>query len=188
MHIVRPAYTTGTNVVSLDDAKEFLRVDHDDEDTTITALLDAAVAWVEDYTNRSFTASSVTVFSLGFWRKASLAFGPVSSIVSVTYKDTSGATQTLSTDKYYYETLGNNNSVMIYFHDVPDLEEYNAHPITIAALVGAGASSRVKHAVKMLVEHWYENRRAVVTGTITAEIPIAVEALLSSERIIDLRQ
>jgi hypothetical protein len=77
---------------------------------------------------------------------------------------------------------------MIYFHDVPDLEEYNAHPVTIAALVGDGASSRVKHAVKMLVAHWYENRRAVVTGTITAEVPIAVEALLSSERIIDLRQ
>lgn len=187
MHIVRPAYTTGTNVVSLDDAKEFLRVDHDDEDTTITALLDAAVAWVEDYTNRSFTASSLTVFSLGFWRKASLAFGPVTSIVSVTYKDTSGATQTLSTDKYYYETV-HNGSIMIYFHDVPDLEEYNAHPVTIAAMVGASASSRVKHAVKMLVAHWYENRRAVVTGTTTAEVPIAVEALLSSERIIDLRQ
>lgn len=188
MHIVRPNYTTGTNVVSLDDAKEFLRVDHDDEDTTITALLDAAVAWVEDYTSRSFSSSSLAIFSLGFWRKASLAFGPVSSIVSVTYKDTSGASQTLSTDKYYYETLGNNNSVMIYFHDVPNLEEYNAHPITVNAVVGASASSRVKHAVKMLVAHWYENRRAVVTGTITAEVPIAVEALLSSERIIDLRQ
>ena len=186
MHIVRPAYTTGTNVVSLDDAKEFLRVDHDDEDTTITALLDAAVAWVEDYTNRSF-ASGVTIFSLGFWRKASLAFGPVTSIVSVSYKDTSGATQTLSTDKYYHEVL-TNSSAMIYFHDTPDLEEYNAHPITIAAMCGVAASSRVKHAVKMLVAHWYENRRAVVTGTITAEVPIAVEALLSSERIIDLRQ
>lgn len=173
--------------MSLDDAKEFLRVDHDDEDTTITALLDAAVAWVEDYTSRSFTTSSVTIFNLGFWRKASLAFGPVTSLVSVTYKDTSGATQTLSTDKYYYETI-NNGSIMIYFHDVPDLEEYNAHPINIATLVGVSASSRVKHAVKMLVAHWYENRRAVVTGTITAEVPIAVEALLSSERIIDLRQ
>ena len=55
MHVVRPAHTTGTSVVTLADAKEFLRVDSSDEDTTITALLDAAVAWVEDYCNRSFS-------------------------------------------------------------------------------------------------------------------------------------
>jgi len=46
----------------------------------------------------------------------------------------------------------------------------------------------VKHAVRMLVAHWYENRRAVVMGTNPVEVPIAVEALLNSERIIDLRQ
>ncbi len=48
MHVVRPAHTSGIAVVTLADAKEFLRVDSSDEDTTITALLDAAVVWVED--------------------------------------------------------------------------------------------------------------------------------------------
>ena len=58
----------------------------------------------------------------------------------------------------------------------------------ISATVGQAASANVKHAIRMLVAHWYENRRAVVTGTITAIIPMAVESLLNTERIIDQRQ
>jgi len=187
MHVVRPAHTTGTSVVPLSEAKEFLRVDSSDEDTTITALLDAAVAWVEDYCNRSFTAGGSAVFHVERWRNAALAYGPVTAITHVKYDDTAGAEQTLDASKYY-TTAATDGGMLIYFHDTPDLETYNAHPVRVTAAVGVEESANVKHAVKMLVAHWYENRRAVVTGTITATIPIAVESLLSVERIIDNRQ
>lgn len=187
MHVVRPAHTTGTSVVSLSEAKEFLRVDSSDEDTTITALLDAAVAWVEDYCNRSFTRATSAVFHVERWRNAALAYGPVTTITHVKYDDTAGAEQTLSTGKYYIGAA-TDGSMMIYFHDTPDLETYNAHPVRVTAAVGDIASANVKHAVKMLVAHWYENRRAVVTGTTPVQVPIAVESLLSVERIIDSRQ
>ncbi|KPX09496.1 hypothetical protein ALO75_200090 [Pseudomonas syringae pv. coryli] len=36
----------------------------------------------------------------------------------------------------------------------------------------------VQQAVLLLVGHWYANREAVVIGTITAEVPLAVERLL----------
>ena len=55
MIITKPSYTTGTDVVSLADMKLFLRVDGGDEDTTITALLNAAVSHISDYTNRHLT-------------------------------------------------------------------------------------------------------------------------------------
>jgi uncharacterized phiE125 gp8 family phage protein len=187
MHVVRPDHTAGTNVVPLADAKEFLRVDSSDEDATITALLRAAVAWVEDYCNRSFTAGSSAVFHLERWRTAALAYGPVTAITHVKYNDTAGAEQTLAASKYY-TTAATDGGMLIYFHDTPDLETYNAQPVRVTAAVGVEESANVKHAVKMLVAHWYENRRAVVTGTITATIPIAVESLLSVERIIDNRQ
>ena len=187
MHVVRPAHTNGVDIVTLANMKEFLCVDHSDEDDTITALLDAAAAWCEDYCNRRFKTGSSATFYLERWRPASLAFGPVTSIVEVKYDDTSGTEQTLDTSKYYYETV-HSGSIMIYFHDVPDLQEYNAHPVRITAGVGKVVTNQVKHAVRMLVAHWYENRRAVVMGTNPVEVPIAVEALLNSERIIDLRQ
>lgn len=187
MNVTRPAYATGTDVISLADIKEFLRVDHDDEDTTIGALLDTAVAHVSDYTNRSFLTGGEAVFWLNRWRPAALAFGPIKSITHVKYYDTAGVLQTLSTDKWYLDGVKDNTTI-IYFHDVPDLEEYNAKPVQITATVGSTPTPNIKHAVRMLCAHWYENRRAVVTGTVATQIPMAVESLLNCERILDLRQ
>jgi len=187
MNVTRPAYASGTDVISLADIKEFLRVDHDDEDTTIEALLDTAVAHVSDYTNRSFLTGGEAVFYLDRWRPAALAFGPVKTITHVKYFDTAGLLQVLDTSKYYTDII-KDNSAIIYFHDVPDLEEYNAQPVYITAGVGSQPTPNIKHAVRMLCAHWYENRRAVVTGTIATRIPLAVESLLNPERIVDLRQ
>ena len=162
-------------------------MDHSDEDTTITALLDTALAHVSDYTNRHIGTAGSALFYLERWRPAALAYGPVNSITSVSYKDTSGASQTLPTSKYYVE-LHKDDTCLIFFHDVPDLEEYNAMPITITASVGGQPSNSIKHAVRMLVAHWYENRRGVVTGVTATTIPLGVHSLLNPERIIDTRQ
>jgi len=41
----------------------------------------------------------------------------------------------------------------------------------------------LRQAILMLVSHWYEQREPIVTGTIVAKIPMAVESLLAAERI-----
>ena len=187
MIITKPSYTTGTDVVSLADMKLFLRVDGSDEDTTITALLNAAVGHISDYTNRHFTADGVTKFYLARWRSASLAFGPVTRVVSVKYDDSAGAQQTLSTNNWYTEKL-TDNTTRISFHDTPDLEEYNASPIEIECNCGKTSTAQIQVATKLLVAHWFENRRAVITGASANTVPMSVHSLLNSERIIDLRQ
>ena len=187
MIIDKPAYTSGTDVVSLADMKLFLRVDGSDEDDTITALLDAAVAHISDYTNRHFTAGTKVKFGLERWRSASLAFGPVTAIAVVKYDDRAGDERTLS-DSYYYTELFTDNTTRISFHDTPDLEEYNATPVRIECDCGASASPQIETAVKLLVAHWFENRRAVITGASANTVPLSVHSLLNSERIIDMRQ
>jgi uncharacterized phiE125 gp8 family phage protein len=187
MNVTATSPPNGTDVVSLANMKEFLRVDHSDEDTTITALLDAAVSHVSDYTNRHLAAAGTAFFKLERWRPAALAYGPVNSIFKVAYSDTAGVTQTLDASKYYLQQH-KDDTCLIFFHDTPDLEDYNATPITIQAVVGGAPSNNVKHAVRMLVAHWYENRRGVVTGTTATTIPLGVHSLLNTERIIDTRQ
>ena len=187
MIIEKPAYTSGTDVVSLADMKLFLRVDGSDEDTTITSLLDAAVTHISDYTNRHFTGDSDAKFYLEKWRSASLAFGPVTRISAVKYYDTSGTLQTLSSTKWY-ATANTDSTMRVYFHDTPDLEEYNASPVYLECKVGAQESASVQTATKLLVAHWFENRRAVITGASANTVPLSVHSLLNSERIIDLRQ
>ena len=187
MHVTRPPVSRMSDVTTLADLKTFLRVDHDEEDDLITGLADAAIQWCEDYCNRKFATGSTAVFYLERFRPAALAYGPVTSLVDVRYFDTAGVKQVLDTSKYYHEAM-NNGSVMLYFHDVPDLEDYNAHPVLVNANVGTTVTKQAKQAVNLLVGHWYENRRTVVTGTIATSIPFAVEALLSSQRILDMRQ
>jgi uncharacterized phiE125 gp8 family phage protein len=187
MNVTTPTPASGTDVISLANMKEFLRVDHSDEDTTITALLDAAVSHVSDYTNRHIGTAASAIFYLERWRPAALAYGPVVSITNVTYNDTSGTLQTLDTSKYYVQTH-KDDTCLIFFHDTPDLQDYNAMPIRITASVGGQPSNSIKHAVRMLVAHWYENRRAVITGPTATTIPLGVHSLLNTERIIDTRQ
>lgn len=186
MRVKAPQPTTGTDIIPLADMKEFLRVDFTDEDDLITALMDSAVAHCTDYTGKHFTPASTAFFYLERWRPATLAFGPVKTIESVKYYDTSGVQQTLSTSKYYNDSISG-RATRIYFHDVPDLEDYNSTPITIECTVGESATPNIKHAIRMLVAHWYENRRAVITTT-PQEMPLGVRALLNPERIIDLGQ
>ena len=187
MFVARPAHSRLSDFFTLDDLKLFLRVDHDDEDDVITALADAAITWCENYCNRKFATGLSATFYLSSFRSASLAYGPVTSITSVLYDDTTGFEQTLDASKYYYDRPGQ-NPIRIYFHDVPDVEDYNSQPVRVVAAVGEAPTNEVKHAVRLLVGHWYENRRTVVTGAIATSIPFAVEALLSSQRIIDMRQ
>jgi len=41
-----------------------------------------------------------------------------------------------------------------------------------------GLTSDVEQAILLLVGHWYANREAVVIGTISSAVPLAVERLL----------
>jgi uncharacterized phiE125 gp8 family phage protein len=172
---------TGTDILPLSTAKEFLRVDHSDEDTTITALINAAVQHCQDYTNRHFVSSNFTL-SLDDFYNCEFSTGPINTITGVTYKDVGNATQTLATSKYWYDTK--REPGRIHFENAPDTYDDDFNVVTISGTLGAAPATPVVHAIKMLVAHYYENRRAVITGTITAEIPLGVAALLNPYRII----
>lgn len=86
--------------VSLEEAKDHLRVGHDDEDTLITACIAAATDHVERLIGQALvTQTWAQSFPCFDWRMR-LRPGPVQSIESVTYLDTDGAEQTLDAGDY----------------------------------------------------------------------------------------
>lgn len=181
MHLDITTQPTGTDIVSLVDLKEFLRVDHSDEDTTITAILDAAVQSCQDYTNRHFASSTFT-WSLDRFCAVELPTGPMTAITSIVYYDTANAMQTLDTANYYYDEK--REPARLAFNNPPSVYPDRFNPITVNGSLGEAPAEPIKHAIKLLAAHYYENRRAVITGTIATELPLGVQALLNPYRII----
>lgn len=67
------------------------------------------------------------------------------------------------------------------FDDPGDLAEVRGVRITFTAVMDATEREVVKHAVLMLVAHWFANREAATDGT-TTTLPLGVEALIAPLR------
>jgi uncharacterized phiE125 gp8 family phage protein len=97
--------------VTLDEVREYLRVDSDDtsQDVTLAMLITAAWRYAESYTGRSFITQSWRAVADGFPGVCAdpvilLRKGPVTAVTGITYVDQNGATQTLDPATYVLDT------------------------------------------------------------------------------------
>jgi len=120
-----------------------------------------------------------------------LPYAPLSSVTSVEYVDTGGTTQTMSTDDYTADTESEPGRITLaYAASWPTTRGIeNAVIITYVAGYGTAGSNvpdGLLTAIKMLAAHWYEFRLPIVTGTIVAKVPLAVESLLWQYKMPDM--
>jgi len=172
--------------ISLSEAKEFLRVDSSVEDTLITALIIAARQQVESDTWRglitqtwklSLDKDEVKIFM-------GLSKCPVQSVTHIKYFDLSEIQQTLSTGSYQVDRL--NEPARIKLDSLPTMYDMmNALEIQFVCGYGVAASvpEALKHAIKLLVGHWYEHREAVTPGDMRT-VPMAYESLIAPFRVL----
>ena len=99
--------------ITLTEAKNFLRVDHTDDDTLISALITASRQLCEEYTRRVLVTSTIDEYFDKFpsnrWENLSnliyLSRGSVASITSVKYVDEIGSEVTIAADQYIIDTI-----------------------------------------------------------------------------------
>ena len=187
---VQPA----TEPITLVEAKEHLRVDFSDEDTYIQTLIVSARKYCESYTNKVFITQTWRQNINNFPNVIKLKVNPVVSLTSLKYYDGDETQQTI--------TDSSANLQKDFLSDVGSLHQglTNAwpsigstiNPIEITTVCGYGAASDVpddiKHAIKIMVSHLYENREMVnvVVGGLAMQInmPNVVKNLLSPYRIL----
>jgi len=174
--------------ITLADAREQLRIDGTDEDTTLARLISTATAYMDA---RGALGRAMITQTWAQWERpqgqVKLYIGPFQSLTSVEYYDAAGTLQadTLSN----YEAIKYNDFTVIRpkdgfswpsFEDRPD-----AAKITFVAGYGDAATDvpeTVRHAMLMLVTHWFE-RREPSSERNMQDIPWSVEALLNMERV-----
>lgn len=172
-----------TEPVTLVQAKAHLRVDHSDDDTVITSMIKAARAHIEAACAVRFAArTGITMKCDDFADLARLPEAPVTSITSITYLDTDGASQTLASTVYELRADGIEAGIVLKPNQSwPGIQ--SGSRITVTAAIGyATAPEEVSHAILMLIGDLYENRNATVVGESAMELPFAINALICNHR------
>lgn len=178
--------------VTLDEAKDHLRVDGTDEDALIMAYIKAARRQCEMISRRAFVTQTwelaLTTWQLQNWIE--LPNPPLQSVTSITYIDSAGVSAVMSSADYVVDTYSQPGRVVLgYSKCWPSVTLRPGPSVIVRYVAGYGAPKDVpetyKQAIKLLVGHFYENREAVVlqTGLVQGAVtPMAVDALLMIDR------
>jgi uncharacterized phiE125 gp8 family phage protein len=173
--------------VSLAEAKAFLRVEHDDDDDVITALLVGARIYVEAQTRRALiTQSWRLVFDA--WPpsgRIEVRPGPLRSLNAARIYDADGDSEALDVDDFIEEIARSGLAFPAWAMTPPGRTSAG---IELDVSVGYGDAAidvpePLRQAVRLLAAHWYENRGIVGAAPI---LPVTVPALLAPYRMVGL--
>ncbi|MCK8826403.1 head-tail connector protein [Natroniella acetigena] len=170
--------------VSLEEAKEHLRVHHDMEDDLIeNNLIPAAREYCEGFQNLSYyTQKLIYTLDVDPDGIIELPRPPLQEIEAVEFKNKDG--DIIKVQDYFVDE----NSSRILVDDWPKEEKYPMGAYRITYLAGYDeidkVSKKVKQAMKLLIGHWYIHREQVVAdaGAIPYEVQKAVDSLLWQDR------
>lgn len=178
--------------VSVAEAKSHCRVDTEDDDGYVASLITAAREWVEAYLDRSLVYTQWTMRLDSFPYEIELPRPPIAlsgtvTTVTLTYTLGDESTATVPAADYRIDRQSTPGVVrQLRAGSWPaNLDDYNAVAVTWWGGYGQDGSkvpAAIRHAILMLVGHWYEMRSSVLTGSISKEIEFGVKSLLDSQR------
>ena len=169
--------------VTLAEAKAQCRVQSDDEDALLEGYIKAATRHIENSLGISIAEQTWRLTLDTFSDAIELPRGRVTEVTGVEYVDTDGLTQTLSTDIYTTDLAGHPQWLVLSpGASWPDLDDaVNAVNVTYTAGMET-VPDDLKHAILLLIGHWYAQRETVNVGNIASELPFATSALIQPYR------
>jgi uncharacterized phiE125 gp8 family phage protein len=160
-----------TEPITLAEAKEYARIDGTLEDALITALIKMARVHCESFCGKSLVPKTVTITSFAFPYQFQMPYGPVNAENNVTKVVTLDQNGT-ETNLNYQVNVGLYPKMMI----LGGNQSYKFKMIYTSGFTTVPED--IKLAMKMLVNTLYERREDVVVGSIVADFPLGVKALL----------
>lgn len=175
-----------TEPVSLEEAKAHLRVDGADDDALLGRLITAARRAAEQLTGRAFITQTWDLYldvAPSFALK--LPRPPLQSAIVTTYGDDDQAV-VFDASSYLVDTVCDPGRLVPKTNWPTGLRVANGFQVRFVAGYGAAADvpDDIKQGILLLVGHLYENREAVVVGTISGELPLGVKELLQPYRLL----
>lgn len=176
-------------------AKAQCNVTHSADDSLLSGtsaepgLIERATRWCEDYTQRAFITQTWRLTMDGFLdpryvhdRVIYVPRPPLIAVSSLTYFDTANTSQTLTENTHFLVDADHDPGRIGEYPDQTwPATEVRVKAVTVTHTAGYGAATSVpediRHAILMLVAHWYRNREAA--GSIAKEIEFALTSILA---------
>ena len=186
------------NPITLEEIKDHLQIERGEtgSDEVLKGLRTASVEMAQNITGRKLMTQTWKVY-FDDWPSGDymeLPFTPLSTagIVSTGIKftnSTSGSTH-LGSTAWSMDFVSEPPRVVLENNESwPTVTLHHNNPIEVEAVYGYAASSdiprSIKHAMLLMIGHWYENREDTIIGAgqVVHEIPSGSRALLEMYRV-----
>ena len=155
--------TTGNELLTAQNVKDYVRIDTSADDNIISAMITQARIWCENYISRDIVPKNRTYYIDATNGIFDLPFGPIASVEEITIDGTA------STD---YEILGLDNETI-------ELDGGSAERVKITYITTGIDDALIKQSMLQLISTYYDNRSDFVAGNIS-EIPTTTKQILTS--------
>lgn len=166
-HTYNRGQTTGMDIqittdlasepVTLNEAKEYLKVDYADDNDLITTLIKSARKTIERYTGRSLGAKTIKVYYATVAEVFTLPYGPVNAVTEVKKVADNGDETVLTVNEGYY-LRGVSDKQM-------SIPNYAGNSFYITYTTQAGCPEDLKIALLKQVSTDYDNRDNYIPGS-----------------------
>lgn len=155
--------TTGNELLTGQNVKDYVRIDTAADDNIISAMITQARIWCENFISRDIVAKNRTYYLDSTNGIFDLPFGPIASIEEITIDGT------VTTD---YEILGLDNETI-------ELDQGPGERVKITYITNGIDDGLIKQAMLQLISTYYDNRSDFIEGSIS-EIPTSTKSILTS--------
>lgn len=155
--------TTGNEIITTSDVKNYVRIDTSADDSLISRMITQARIFCENYISRDIVAKNRTYYLSETEAIIDIPFGPVASISTVTSEGNDAD----------YTIKGLDNERI-------ELDGGSAKDVKITYITAGLSDDLIKNAMLQFVSTLYDNRADFKIGTIVQDVPTETRALLNS--------
>lgn len=162
MHDIKINSVTGSEIVTTQNVKDFVRIDTSADDTIIDRMIVAARTWCENYIGKDIVSKNRTFYLQEVDGRFTLPFAPIASITTVTSK---GA----AVD---YDTYGLDDTLI-------EIGTLPADEVKVTYITAGLTDDIIKEAILHLVSTMYDYRADFIEGSVN-EVPNKTKDILQS--------
>jgi uncharacterized phiE125 gp8 family phage protein len=166
--------------ITLEEARTHTRgaVDVPEHNASLTSAIRTARDHAEHYLHRALATQTRELALDGFPPCIRLPYPPVQSVTSVKYTDLNGVEQTIDAADLDIDVYSAPARIRPAYGKTWPSPRPGYNVVRVRYVCGyaqaADIPEAIRHGMRLLIAHYFENREAIVVGTISGELPLGV--------------